>query len=102
IFELKRRLEQIHAAGGLVFDGLERGDPVKIVGGPFAGCEAVFDARLPGSERARVLLEPIRQSQSRHSFRSGARPSPRAIEEQARYVPLELNAGDIVKVKLSR
>jgi transcriptional antiterminator RfaH len=57
IFELKRRVQEINDAGGEVFDGLEPGDEVHIQDGPFAGYEAVFDARLPGKERVRVLLE---------------------------------------------
>ena len=82
VSELKRRLNQIQAAGGLALDGLERGDPVRIVAGPFAGYEAVFDFRLPGSERVRVLLELIARSQRR---------------EPQRLVPVELNAGSIEK-----
>lgn len=84
VSELKRRLGQIQAAGGLVFDGLERGDPIKIVVGPFAGYEAVFDSRLPGSQRVRVLLELIAYCQRR---------------DQRRFVSVELNAGSIEKVR---
>ncbi|RPJ25450.1 MAG: hypothetical protein EHM33_14520 [Chloroflexi bacterium] len=36
--------------------GLKRGEVVLIHGGPFRDYEAIFDARLPGKERARVLL----------------------------------------------
>jgi transcriptional antiterminator RfaH len=46
----------IEEAGGLVLDDLQPGDPVRIVSGPFAGYEAVFDMRLPDSERVQVLL----------------------------------------------
>jgi transcriptional antiterminator RfaH len=84
IAELKRRLGQIQAAGGLALDGLERGDPIRIVAGPFTGYEAVFDARLPGRERVRVLLELIAQRQR---------------DSQPRLVPVELNAGSIEKVR---
>jgi transcriptional antiterminator RfaH len=84
IAELKRRLGEILAAGGLSLDGLERGDPIRIVAGPFAGYEAVFDSRLPGRERVRVMLELIAQSQR---------------QEQPRQVPLEINAGNIEKVR---
>ncbi len=34
----------------------EKGDRVRIMDGAFKGLEAVFDARLPGYERARVFL----------------------------------------------
>ncbi len=54
---IQRRLEEINAAGGEVFDGLKQGDVVTISYGPFEGYEAIFDARIPGSERVRVLLQ---------------------------------------------
>jgi transcription elongation factor/antiterminator RfaH len=85
--ELKRRLGEIQAAGGLALDGLDRGDSVRIVAGPFAGYEAVFDFRLPGNERVRVLLELLAHSQGR---------GPK------RRVPVELNAGSIEKVRSRR
>lgn len=56
INELRNRMVRIEEAGGLVFDGLKPGDPVRIVSGPFAGYEAIFDMRLPGRERVQVLL----------------------------------------------
>lgn len=51
-----RRVDAINAAGGELFLALTRGDAVKITAGPLAGCEAIFDARLSGGERVRVLL----------------------------------------------
>jgi transcription antitermination factor NusG len=57
ISAIQRRLEEINAAGGEVFDGLKQGDVVTISYGPFEGYEAIFDARIPGSERVRVLLQ---------------------------------------------
>ncbi|MDP2977185.1 MAG: transcription termination/antitermination NusG family protein [Anaerolineales bacterium] len=57
IHAIQRRLEEINAAGGELFDGLTSGDVVYIQDGPFAGYEAVFDSRLPGSKRVRVLLK---------------------------------------------
>ena len=81
IFELQRRIAHIQAVGGLVFDGLERGDKVQITGGPFAGYAAVFDARLSGNERVRVLLELIQSQQGLH------------------LVPVELDAACIQKAR---
>lgn len=78
IVQLKRRIASIQAAGGLVFADLNPGDPVKITSGPFAGYEAIFDLRLKGADRVRVLLELLR-----------------------RQVPLELDAGSIRKAKAS-
>ena len=57
IHAIRKRLDEINAAGGEVFDGLKPGDAIWIVDGPFKGYEAIFDLRLPGSERVRVLLE---------------------------------------------
>lgn len=54
---LKKKLGEINAAGGELLHDLKQGDAVEIQSGPFAGYEAIFDARLAGSERVRVLLK---------------------------------------------
>ena len=59
IYELKQRIQEIADAGGEIFDGLQPGDKVRIHEGPFSGYEAIFDARLDGKERVRVLLQLI-------------------------------------------
>jgi transcription elongation factor/antiterminator RfaH len=59
IHQLKQRISEIEAAGGLALEGLKQGDPVRITSGPLAGYEAIFDLRLSGSERAQVLLEML-------------------------------------------
>jgi transcription antitermination factor NusG len=59
IFEVRKRVDEIAAAGGEFYDGLKKGDPVRISSGPFAGYEAIFDMRLPGSERVRVLIQML-------------------------------------------
>jgi transcription antitermination factor NusG len=56
---IRQRIGEIAEAGGELFDGLEQGDPVVIHSGPFAGYEAIFDLRLSGSERVRVLLKML-------------------------------------------
>lgn len=76
VYAVRRRLEEIAQAGGEVLDGLKPGDAVRIQEGPFAGYEAIFDARLPGSERVRVLLELL---------------------SNQRRVPLEISSGQIRK-----
>ncbi len=53
---IRRRVDEINAAGGEVFDGLRRGEVVTIQGGPFTGYQAIFDARISGADRVRVLL----------------------------------------------
>lgn len=78
IFALHKRVEEIAAAGGELFDGLKPGDPVRISSGPFVGYDAIFNARLPGSERVRVLLEFL---------------------SNQRRMPVELNASQIEKIR---
>jgi len=75
---LQKRIIEIAAAGGEVFDGLEPGDKVRIHAGPFRGYEAVFDTRLPGVERVRVLLQ---------------------FMDQQRVVPVKLKPSQIRKIK---
>ena len=70
---LQKRIDEINEAGGEVYDGLKPGDPVKVSDGPFAGYEAIFDGRLPGSERVRVLIQMLSE----------------------RHLPVELKAGQI-------
>ena len=57
VLAIQKRVAEIAAAGGEVFDGLKHGDIVQINYGPFVGYEAIFDERLPGTERVRVLLQ---------------------------------------------
>jgi len=78
VHAIRRRVEQISAAGGEVYDGLSSGDQILISEGPFAGYEAIFDARLPGSERVRVLLKLLNDQ---------------------RQIPVELYAGQIRRKK---
>lgn len=54
---IRRHVDEINAAGAEQLAGLQKGDAVLIQGGPFDGYEAIFDARLPGRERVRVLLK---------------------------------------------
>jgi len=78
IHELRKRVEEIAQAGGELFDGLKIGDKVRISSGPFTGYEAIFDARVSGDERVRVLLEFL---------------------NNRRRLPIELSAGQIERVK---
>ncbi|MBI3243350.1 MAG: hypothetical protein HYZ49_13760 [Chloroflexi bacterium] len=54
---LRGRVVELAFAVDEAGEQLKAGDLVAIQNGPFAGYEAVFDARLPGCERVRVLLE---------------------------------------------
>ena len=60
---IRNRVEQVNAAGGEVLAGLKKGQAVTIQAGPFAGYDAIFDARLSGNERVRVLLKLLDQGQ---------------------------------------
>jgi transcription antitermination factor NusG len=75
IVTIRDRIGEIAEAGGMLFDGLKPGDPVYIHSGPFAGYEAIFDLRVQGSERVRVLLKMLNE----------------------RKVAIELDAGQIEK-----
>ena len=80
IVAIRHRVEQVNAAGGEIFEGLQKGEKVFIHDGPFMGYEAIFDVRLPGSERVRVLIQLLSQRQ----------------------VPVELSAGHIRREKRQR
>ncbi len=54
---LRTRLEQINSADDDPLSGLQPGDTIEIQSGPFAGYQAIFDHRIAGSERVRVLLK---------------------------------------------
>lgn len=45
------------------FKGFKKGDAVTINSGPFASYPALFDHRIPGSERVRVLLKMLSDRQ---------------------------------------
>lgn len=63
IAALRRRVEEVNAGGGIEFEGLEPGQRVYIHDGPFEGYHAIFDVRLSGSERVRVLIELLNRRQ---------------------------------------
>ncbi len=63
IHAIRQRVDEINAAGGELFEVLKPGEPVFIHSGPFTGYDAIFDARLPGPERVRVLLKLLRNRQ---------------------------------------
>lgn len=73
---LNKKIKEINEAGGELFEGLKKGDKIWIHTGPFSGYEAIFDHRLPGKERVKVLLQFL---------------------EEPRKVPIELDASQIRK-----
>lgn len=60
---IRERVDAINHAGGEVFHRVKPGDSVRISKGPFAGYEAIFDARIKGSDRVRVLLTLLNNRQ---------------------------------------
>lgn len=79
IVALERQLDLLNAASRELTKDLKSGDPVTVLDGPFAGYEAIFDVRLSGHDRVRVLLNFL----------------------QARQVPVELRSRQIRRVKRS-
>ena len=63
ITTIRQRVDEINAAGGELFYSLKPGDIVMIHDGPFRGYDAIFDARLSGDERVRVLLKLLNRQQ---------------------------------------
>jgi len=71
IVEIKKKVEQIAAAGGVVLDGLKKGDKVRIQSGPFKGYDAVFNEQLSGSERVKILLAFLNDRQILVELKAG-------------------------------
>jgi len=61
IQNLRQRISDIEAAGGIEMYGFQKGDHVVITAGPFEGYEAIFDERIEGDERVQVLLSFLSQ-----------------------------------------
>ena len=59
---LRQHLRSFNASGRERFEKFHPGDMVTIHGGPFAGYEAIFDIRLPGRDRVKVLLKILENS----------------------------------------
>jgi len=77
IHALQRRVGEINTEKEGFLKVLKPGDPVRIKDGPFEGYEAIFDSRISGNERVRVLLQLFHD----------------------RCVPLDLHAGQIANPK---
>jgi transcriptional antiterminator RfaH len=62
---LRHQLEVINAHGAEFAPEFQPGDAVTIQQGPLAGYEGIFNARLPGRDRAEVLLNMLQGSHVR-------------------------------------
>jgi transcription elongation factor/antiterminator RfaH len=58
---IRFNVERINRAGGEVYCRFKPGVRVRVEDGPFAGYEAIFDTRLSGKERVRVLLQLLNE-----------------------------------------
>jgi len=76
---LQKQIETLHASSQNFLNEIKPGDRVLVHSGPFEGYEAIFDERLPGRNRVRVLLGFLQQRQ----------------------IPLELREQQIGRVKRS-
>lgn len=56
IYAIQRKVDDINAYGRERFELLKKGERVCIDSGPFTGYDAIFDSRLSGSDRVRVLI----------------------------------------------
>ena len=56
IADLRDCIARLKAERDLGIRGIKPGDPVRIMGGSFAGYEGIFDTMLNGEERAQILL----------------------------------------------
>lgn len=77
---LQQKVDEIISSGGEIFTNLKHGDAVLIQSGPFAQYTAIFDYRISGGERVRVLLKMLNN----------------------RLVPMELNISQIEQIKKNR
>jgi len=76
---LQKQVDYLNASSQSLLDELKPGDSVMVQTGPFAGYEAIFDGRISGRDRVRVLLGFL----------------------QKRQIPLELREQQIGRVKRS-
>jgi transcription antitermination factor NusG len=60
---IRTTVDQINQYGLKSTYDLKAGDLVTITAGPLAGYQAIFDVRLPGSERVRVFLQMLQDRQ---------------------------------------
>lgn len=58
---LRQQMEAVNASGKETRLEMQSGQPVRVTEGLFAGYEAIFESRLPGAQRVRVLLKLIQQ-----------------------------------------
>ena len=60
---LRQKIEALRKDRPEVFLGFQPGNALKVNVGPFAGYEAIFDTRLAGNDRIRILLNLVTGNQ---------------------------------------
>ena len=76
ISAIKHRVNELNASTQSRNLDLKPGDPVILQSGPFAGYEAIFDGRISGQDRVRILLSFLQRRkvpleiESRHISRA--------------------------------
>ncbi len=68
---IRRKVDEVNSTSGGTSQYLKSGDIVLIHSGPFVGYHAIFDVRLPGYERVRVLLQLLQDRQVRVDLSEG-------------------------------
>jgi len=61
IATIKKHVDELNASNKPGVRDLKPGDRVVVQEGPFAGYEAIFDGRISGQERVRILLNLLQQ-----------------------------------------
>jgi transcriptional antiterminator RfaH len=67
VHALRKKVDVMNATGQVEDSsmGLRSGDKVLVEDGPFAGYQGIFDSRLPGNDRVRILLDLLKNRQMR-------------------------------------
>ena len=60
---LQKTIQTINQKGGVKFQEINPGDRVQIIGGPFEGYEGIFDTRISGTDRVKILLQYLSDRQ---------------------------------------
>ncbi len=62
---VRKKVDEINAAGSKIWAGMQVGDRVLVEDGPFVGYQGIFDGRLSGDDRVRILLDLVKNRQMR-------------------------------------
>jgi len=60
---IRQKVEEKNSTSVLSFNEFRSGDQIEINSGPFSGYHAIFDSKLSGNDRVRVLLQMLQDRQ---------------------------------------